>query len=443
MTAEHGRQLTVQGWQNLVLAAMGVVVLDRLVAGGLLMTRTDAMSRELIDNIQPARVAAYAIAGGAARPGDRGTRIRHRRRQAVPRPVLRRAGGRRTKPPTTSGERVGTRPELMADLDAHRAGRSGVADVLRRARHRRASAGASPVRRAAPDRPRQGRIRRSPSAFRPSERKSASRAHGRDRASSTGCGTGATGWPIAMVVAFVGLARRAGAAGAKRGHPPTGRPRRGVPAHHRGQLRRAHRRRAGRETSAPSRPTSRTCGSGSSTNSRRRGARANAARRAGRGAAAVQRRTRAVRLRRLPRPAGAAAQGRIVLPAAREAVRRQARRTRHRVHRVRRRRRQADAGADQRPAHVLPGRAAQRRPTPRSTSTRRWTPRSATCRRRSRSPAPRSCGRDSRFPTVDGDPTLLTMLWQNLIGNAVKFRRDGVAPRLVIECEQGTGAHDR
>src|ERR1700730_15411574 len=41
-----------------------------------------------------------------------------------------------------------------------------------------------------------------------------------------------------------------------------------------------------------------------------------------------------------------------------------------------------------------------------------------------------------------GDATLLTMLWQNLIGNAVKFRRGDRAPRAVIDCERGTGDHD-
>ena len=43
---------------------------------------------------------------------------------------------------------------------------------------------------------------------------------------------------------------------------------------------------------------------------------------------------------------------------------------------------------------------------------------------------------DEGLPQVHGDPTLLAMVWQNLLGNAVKFRREGVAPRIVIECEQ-------
>lgn len=50
--------------------------------------------------------------------------------------------------------------------------------------------------------------------------------------------------------------------------------------------------------------------------------------------------------------------------------------------------------------------------------------------------------RPKRLPEVMGDPTLLTMLWQNLIGNAVKFRREGVAPRIVVDCRKGTGDRD-
>ncbi len=46
------------------------------------------------------------------------------------------------------------------------------------------------------------------------------------------------------------------------------------------------------------------------------------------------------------------------------------------------------------------------------------------------------------LPRITGDPTLLTMLWQNLIGNAVKFRRDGLSPRIVIECSESPNGHD-
>ena len=50
--------------------------------------------------------------------------------------------------------------------------------------------------------------------------------------------------------------------------------------------------------------------------------------------------------------------------------------------------------------------------------------------------------RDGPLPQVIGDATLMTMLWQNLIGNAVKFRREDRAPQVIIDCERGTGDHD-
>jgi signal transduction histidine kinase len=46
---------------------------------------------------------------------------------------------------------------------------------------------------------------------------------------------------------------------------------------------------------------------------------------------------------------------------------------------------------------------------------------------------------EGHLPTVNGDATLLAMVWQNLVGNAVKFRREGLAPRIVIECTPGMG----
>ncbi len=81
-----------------------------------------------------------------------------------------------------------------------------------------------------------------------------------------------------------------------------------------------------------------------------------------RGPAAVELRAGAVRLRGLARPAGAAAEGGQLLPAAAAPLRGPAGREGRRVHRARRGRRQADAGADQRPARVQPGGADRAAP---------------------------------------------------------------------------------
>jgi light-regulated signal transduction histidine kinase (bacteriophytochrome) len=43
--------------------------------------------------------------------------------------------------------------------------------------------------------------------------------------------------------------------------------------------------------------------------------------------------------------------------------------------------------------------------------------------------------REGPLPTVTGDVTTLTMLWQNLIGNAVKFRHPDRPPEIAVRCE--------
>src|SRR3954463_1415954 len=113
---KHGRRLTVQGWQNLVLSAMALVVLTGLVAGGLLMTRTDQLSREVIDNIQPARVQAYALQAALR---DQETAVRGYVITADKQFLDPYYAGLDAERQAAQNirERVGTRSDLMADLD--------------------------------------------------------------------------------------------------------------------------------------------------------------------------------------------------------------------------------------------------------------------------------------------------------------------------------------
>ncbi|WP_330241800.1 sensor histidine kinase [Streptomyces sp. NBC_00525] len=44
--------------------------------------------------------------------------------------------------------------------------------------------------------------------------------------------------------------------------------------------------------------------------------------------------------------------------------------------------------------------------------------------------------RETPLPEITGDPTTLAMVWQNLIGNAVKFRRPGEPSVITVGCER-------
>ncbi len=116
-TLQRGRRLTVQGWQNLVLAAMGVVVIAGLVTGGLLMNRTDQLARDLIDNIQPARVQAYALQAALR---DQETAVRGYVITADRQFLDPYYAGQEAEKQAAQNirERVGSRADLMSDLDA-------------------------------------------------------------------------------------------------------------------------------------------------------------------------------------------------------------------------------------------------------------------------------------------------------------------------------------
>ncbi|MEU0004250.1 ATP-binding protein [Streptomyces sp. NPDC006314] len=50
--------------------------------------------------------------------------------------------------------------------------------------------------------------------------------------------------------------------------------------------------------------------------------------------------------------------------------------------------------------------------------------------------------RPDALPEITGDPTLLVMLWQNLLGNAIKFRHSDRPPHIRITCEPDPDADE-
>ncbi len=115
--SRRGLQFTVQGWQNVVLAVMGVVVLVGAVTGAALQNRTDEVSRELIDRIQPSRSAAYRLQAGLI---DQETAIRGYVISADRQFLEPYYQGQQTEQAATHDyrQRLSDRPTLIADLDA-------------------------------------------------------------------------------------------------------------------------------------------------------------------------------------------------------------------------------------------------------------------------------------------------------------------------------------
>jgi signal transduction histidine kinase len=115
--SDRERRLTVQGWQNLVLIAMGVVVLAGAIGSGLLIKQTDRVARSLIDDVQPARVASYRlqVAVRDQETATRGYAIAADRKFLQPY-----FDGQEAERAAVDTMRRGLsdRPELMADLDA-------------------------------------------------------------------------------------------------------------------------------------------------------------------------------------------------------------------------------------------------------------------------------------------------------------------------------------
>ncbi|KAA0092679.1 HAMP domain-containing protein [Mycolicibacterium sp. P1-18] len=109
--------LTVQGWQTLVLTIMGLLVLGAGIAGGLLLNRYDEVAHELIDDIQPSRSAAYQLQAALR---DQETATRGYAISADPQFLTPYYAGQQAQAAAAQQlrERAGDRTDLIADVDA-------------------------------------------------------------------------------------------------------------------------------------------------------------------------------------------------------------------------------------------------------------------------------------------------------------------------------------
>lgn len=116
-TPRRSSPLTVQGWQTLVLAIMGLLVLGAGIAGGLLLNRYDAVAHQLIDEIQPSRSAAYQMQAALRdqETAARGYAISADRHFLDPYYAGQQAQAAAAQ---ELRQRAGGRPELLADVDA-------------------------------------------------------------------------------------------------------------------------------------------------------------------------------------------------------------------------------------------------------------------------------------------------------------------------------------
>jgi signal transduction histidine kinase len=125
--------MTVRGWLNLVLLVVGVVVLGGALVAAVLLNRTDETSQQLINDIQPARVAAYQLQAALR---DQETAVRGYLIAADAQFLAPYYDGQRTEQTAAQAMRrqLAGRPELLADLDAIEKSaatwRSGYADPM-------------------------------------------------------------------------------------------------------------------------------------------------------------------------------------------------------------------------------------------------------------------------------------------------------------------------